>query len=261
MLSILTALWTSGLAPAIQPATEPRFVVHVRDARHEPLSASRFEFRSQSATLVRRVDHLPAERLAPGDYRVTLGDDGVAWLGDDKFLPSLRAEVRGLGTRSVRLAPEQREVDVVFGEPASLDVRVENAAPADLHGRLMVRLFEVNDGIEFTSGTADSRAVDSDGVASFDSVNAGRYRAVVDCVDDPDGALARAGFEDGDLIIGYDGVEADPRVPGSAFVEPKGPARSKVIVVRGTQRLEFELPRDDLHAQRDLGGRLWPTER
>ncbi len=80
-------------------------------------------------------------------------------------------------------------------------------------------------------------------------------------VEDTNGALAKAGFHNDDMIIGVDGKEFEG---GSmmAFASIASKEKSKVVVLRDGKKIELEIAgRDLLRKPGSMGGTLMPTTR
>jgi hypothetical protein len=74
--------------------------------------------------------------------------------------------------------------------------------------------------------------------------------------------LKAAGFQNGDMIIGFDGVEfADENVMHSSFSTLIAKKSAKAIVLRGKQRLEIAIEPAKLLDPTQVGGTWWPTTR
>jgi hypothetical protein len=81
---------------------------------------------------------------------------------------------------------------------------------------------------------------------------------------DPEGALARAGLRDGDLVVGVNGEEFEGgrKMRAKLMLARSEEGPSRLLVLRGGARIEVEI---DLNALRDApdggGGRLEPVTR
>lgn len=132
-----------------------------------------------------------------------------------------------------------------------------------------------------------STTLGDDGVARFEEVPPGTYRltatvagetremsidvpatgvrfepmvfdALRVSIDDAGGDLARAGLRDGDLVIGRDGAEFDGDAPRNLLneVTTSKSAEVRLLVLRGSQRLEVVLRGADFGLRDGLGGRF-----
>lgn len=81
-------------------------------------------------------------------------------------------------------------------------------------------------------------------------------------IEDDEKYLKTAGFADGDLIVGFDGVEfADAATMNAAFSTLIAKKYATAIVMRGTQRLEIRVEPARLMDPAQVGGNWWPTVR
>lgn len=81
-------------------------------------------------------------------------------------------------------------------------------------------------------------------------------------IEDEKKYLKTAGFEDGDLIVGFDGVEfTDAQTMNSSFSTLIAKKTATAIVQRQTQRLEIRIEPARLLDPSQVGGNWWPTVR
>lgn len=136
----------------------------------------------------------------------------------------------------------------------------------------------------------DGVQVDAEGVAVFDAIAAGEYQivernrfgramaisvpeqtdveykstepnAVSVTVSEPEGALAKAGFQSGDLIVGADGQEFESMLQMMGVVQRAisgGTVRFEVV--RGTERLQVDIEAATMNGP-DIGGQMQPVTR
>jgi S1-C subfamily serine protease len=79
---------------------------------------------------------------------------------------------------------------------------------------------------------------------------------------DPDGAMARAGLRDGDMIVGVDGEEFKDSAHANALLTVASKRDAATLsVIRGGRLVELRVRVADFWGGRDSGGRLVPTSR
>ncbi|MCA8961090.1 MAG: hypothetical protein KDC38_11285, partial [Planctomycetes bacterium] len=96
---------------------------------------------------------------------------GIEESADTKVTLTVRSE--RFGSQVVELAPDQREVEVVFVEPARLDVRLDGYGGHSAQGLISVTLKDA------AGHEGPSMMPDSEGVARFDAVTPGELTAVL----------------------------------------------------------------------------------
>lgn len=81
-------------------------------------------------------------------------------------------------------------------------------------------------------------------------------------VDNPDGGLAKAGFQSGDLIIGLEGAEFESMVQmRTLLMAAMAKDEATLTVLRGRQELELKLDMKGFQDPRGMGGDIEPTTR
>lgn len=88
-------------------------------------------------------------------------------------------------------------------------------------------------------------------------INALRVR-----IDNPEGSLARAGFQSGDLVVGFDQVEFESMLQmRAAFAASMSRKSASFTVLRGDRRVEIPVEPRKLMGGGDQGGSMEPASR
>ena len=86
--------------------------------------------------------------------------------------------------------------------------------------------------------------------------------AMVVTVDDPNGELAKAGFQSGDLIIGLEGAEFENMVQMQTLLAAAMASdAAALMILRGGRELEVKFDLKKLRGSRKMGGDIEPTTR
>jgi len=202
--------------------------------------------------------------LAPGARRLraSIGSrwNGSAVLERDLTLRSgensLAIELPELHSLAVRFPPEHRGRSASLRDPAGNWVAHEQVGEDGLveFPDLAAGSYRLGDEMETME-----IAVPSGGVVEFRPV---RSNALAVSIADEEGWLARAGFRDGDRIVGLDGeLYAGVRTLQFALMRAFSAGEGELIVEREGSEVRLVIPKDDPANFLELGGELEPAVR
>lgn len=216
--------------------------------------------------------------LEPGPYEVTL-----------TAMPKNDDEGFGMGSQvssiEINVRSGTNEVDLSIPTLYSLQVHWEDGKKGTT-----LSLRQRDSGDQFGLGTGRAK-LDADGYANFSELSGGEYilsawagkpmqmevtlpskpiefvPMEVDClrvvIADEQGDLARAGFRQGDLIIGKNGQEFEGEVDYGVLreLQTSKTAEVTVLVLRGRKQVEIRVAGAEMGTWQDMGGQLIPDKR
>ena len=211
--------------------------------------------------------------LAPGAYKVSLtvtpkGQDGMMVYSDNS-VQSIEVQVRSGDNQAQITLPALYDLNVAFpdgkeGDRMSLQAknggRIPNFRMAQLGADRYARWKDIPAG-EYTLGMLTGRRGHMEitipcGEIEFIPMKVNAFSVNIT---DPNGTLAQAGLQSGDLIIGQNGEEfsvtADS-IPLQNLIRSKA-IKLNLIVLRGSKRLEFPVT----GGKEVFGATLEPTKR
>lgn len=229
------------------------------------------------------------EDAAPSfNQQRSLGADGTQQFGpveSGRYRLVLRVqgaqswEQRRVATREVELAPGENRAsialptlcDVVIAVPGGAGSISLQGGPGqeslyatlDGEGVAAFKALPPGDYVAQLHGSDGMQMMNlrlpADGVVRFEPMVVNAMRVLIDT---RDGKLAELGFEDGDLLVGVDGVEFETSQQlQMAVMQAIGKKEAKFTVERGRRRVELTIDPRGLMDPRKLGGRFEPASR